>query len=177
MIDNKIENVAGALALAISDDLLRAAEAEAPEPGQAAAAIALLAHAPRMPIEKLRRALGLSHPGTVRLIDRLEKQGLVLRGPSDVDGRAVALTLTREGKKRCRAILRARKGVLERAMQSLTPAEKTLFGRLADKLLRAVLRSEDHAWAMCRLCDDGICTECPVEAELRIRDRGACEPH
>src|SRR5262245_37182959 len=89
MDDLRIANIVGALALALSDDLLRAAERKAPEAGLAAAAIALLRHVPGMTIERLRNALGLSHPGAVRLIDRLEQEGSVVRRPSNADRRAV----------------------------------------------------------------------------------------
>lgn len=165
----RTENIVGALALALADDLLRAAQDRSPEAGPAAAAIALLGHEPGMPIERLRRALGLSHPGAVRLVDRLEADGLVSRGRSESDRRAVALTLTAPGETMCGAILSARRGALTQALASLTPAERASLDALADKMLRAVLRGEDHAYAMCRLCDPAACTDCPVEAELQAR--------
>jgi len=165
----KIENVAGALALALSDELLRAAQDQAPEAGSAAAALALLGHAPGLPIETLRRALGLSHPGAVRLVDRLQADGLVARGVSERDRRAVALVLTPKGQETCTAILAARQGTLSRALAALSEEEREVFGRLAEKMLRAALRGEDHAYAVCRLCDPAACTDCPVEAELDAR--------
>ncbi|WP_207480936.1 MarR family winged helix-turn-helix transcriptional regulator [Arenibaculum pallidiluteum] len=169
MRDPRIENIAGALSLAIADELLRAAESRAPEAGSAAAALTLLGHVPGLPIERLRRALGLSHPGAVRLVDRLQADGLVARQPSERDRRAVALVLTPEGEKACAAILAARQGTLARALAALSPEERAVFGRLAEKMLRAALQSEEHAYTVCRLCDPGACTDCPVDAELEAR--------
>jgi MarR family transcriptional repressor of emrRAB len=169
MTDSRTANIVGALALAVSDELLQAAEGEAPEAGPAAAAIALLGHDPGMPIERLRRALGLSHPGAVRLVDRLEREGVVVRRESPHDRRAVALALTGQGAQALGEILSARGASLHRALVALTPSERRTFGRLAEKMLRNLLLGEDHAYATCRLCDAAACTDCPVEAELIAR--------
>jgi len=40
---------------------------------------------------------------------------------------------------------------------------------LMEKMLRAALRDEAQAYAICRLCDERICRKCPVEAELAQR--------
>lgn len=169
MRDPRIENIVGALALALSDAILCSAQQEAPEPGPAAAALALLGHNPGLTIERLRRSLGLSHPGAVRLVDRLVADGLVVRIPSRRDRRAVALHLTEAGAAGCAAILAARQGGLANALAGLGPEELATFGTLAEKVLRRVVRDEDHAYAVCRLCNDPVCDECPVDDELRAR--------
>jgi len=169
-MDNpRIANVIGALALALSDRLLREAQDQAPEPGPAAAAIALLRHEPGLTIERLRRALGLSHPGAVRLVDRLCEDGLVFRGMSARDRRAVALHLTDKGEAACSAILLARQGGLAPALSHLNAVELATFGALAEKILRGVVENQDHAYAICRLCDCVACSDCPVDDELQGR--------
>lgn len=165
----RTENLLGALALAVADDVARATDACAPEGGNAAAALALVGHEPGMPIERLRRALGLSHPGTVRLVDRLQLHGLVRRENADRDGRAVALHLTATGSQLRKRLLQDRQGALHRALVSLTPAERETLGGLVEKMLRAALRDEAHAYEICRLCNDGVCRKCPVESELGAR--------
>ncbi|RYF54490.1 MAG: MarR family transcriptional regulator, partial [Comamonadaceae bacterium] len=85
MTDEKLVNLFGALALAVADDLLAEAQKQAPEPGPAAAAVSLLRHEPGMSIDQLRRGLSLSHPGAVRLVDRLAGDGLVERQISTRD--------------------------------------------------------------------------------------------
>jgi DNA-binding MarR family transcriptional regulator len=169
MDDERADNVVGALVLALSDDIARAAQAQAPEPGPAAAAIALLGHEPGLSIERLRGAVALSHPGAVRLVDRLVADGLVVRAGSERDRRSVALHLTEAGERACGAILDARRGALARALAAITPEERAELERIARKMLRGVLRSEAHAYAVCRLCDPTRCPDCPVDAELAAR--------
>lgn len=170
---NRSQNVVGALALGLADAMLRDAQAQAPEAGPAAAALALLGHDPGMPIERLRRALGLSHPGAVRLVDRLAGDGLVMREPSALDRRAVALRLTPAGETASTAVIASRDGALTRALAVLSETERATFGLLAEKVLRGFLADLDHAYAVCRLCDYTACQNCPVDHELE--QRGASE--
>ena len=166
MKSKKIENVVGALALALSDSVLLGAQERAPEPGPAAAALTLLVHEPGMPIERLRRALRLSHPGAVRLVDRLAAENLIERRPSPSDRRAVALYLTKTGERSSNAILAERQTRIEQALQVLTPTERETLGRLTEKLLRGLVHDEDQAYSVCRLCDPGVCVNCPVASAL-----------
>ena len=163
MTKYKTENVFGALVLGLSDAILQGADKQAPEPGQAAAALALLRHEPGMSIEVLRRALQLSHPGTVRLVDRLVKNNLIERRPSTLDRRAVALHLTDNGEKSCTAILSSRQNRLERLLAALDPNERKQLAALTEKLLTNFITDADHAYSVCRLCDLGSCPNCPVE--------------
>jgi DNA-binding MarR family transcriptional regulator len=169
MENAKTENVVGALVLALSDAMLRDTQGQAPEPGPAAAAITLLGHEPGMPIERLRRALRLSHPGAVRLVDRLVADGLVARHPSTSDRRAVALHLTDAGERSSAAILGARQERLARALDTLDAPERETFGRLTEKLLGGLIQDLDHAYSVCRLCDSAACTDCPVDGALRSK--------
>lgn len=166
MKECKIENVVGALALALSDQLHSDTQAQAPEPGPAAAAIALIGHEPGLTIEQLRRALHLSHPGTVRLVDRVTNDGHVERRASLADRRAVALHLTHAGEASFAAILAARRTGIACALKSLSSEEKEILGRLAEKVLRGLVRDVDTAYQVCRLCDRKSCKACPVEEAL-----------
>jgi len=166
MRESKIENVVGAMALALSDSLHLGTQEKASEPGPAASAITLLHHEPGLTIEQLRRALRLSHPGTVRLVDRLTDDGLVERRPSVGDRRAVALHLTANGEASCSAILAARRECISSALQNLDHEERVLLGLLAEKVLRRLIRSEDDAFQVCRLCDRQSCKACPVDEAL-----------
>jgi DNA-binding MarR family transcriptional regulator len=58
-----------------------------------------------MSIDALRSGVGLSHPGAVRLVDRLAARGLVARRASADDGRRVALHLTRAGEAMAASIM------------------------------------------------------------------------
>lgn len=171
MTEAKIENLVGALALALADDLLRAAQNHV-NLSAPAAAIALVSHAPGMTIDELSRALGLSHPGAVRLVDRLEQGGLLIRSRSADDGRAIALSLTQSGVDVCRRILESRQNTLSHALATLSQPDRETLGRLAETMLRGLVTGADHAAQVCRLCDPHACRECPVEAELIARESG-----
>ena len=169
MTQDRTTNIVGALALAIADAVVREAEGKAPEPGPAAAAISLVAHDPGMTVDRLRRALGLSHPGAVRLVDRLEAEGVVVRKSSERDRRAVALYLTEAGRRTCTKIRGARRGSLTKMLDALSADERATLGKLVEKMLRAHVDNLDQAYSVCRLCDEVACADCPVDDALRAK--------
>ena len=105
-------NIFGAFALMISDDIVRASSSRAPEAGPAASALALLAHKPGLSIRMLAIGVGLSHAGTVRLVDRLVSEGLIERREHSTDGRARSLYLTPTGKVASDEVLASRDQVI-----------------------------------------------------------------
>ena len=66
--------------------------------GETPAALIVIGYAAGLSNDMLRRIVGLSHPGAVRLVDKLVSDGLVERGPGR-DGRQVALQLTKRGRR------------------------------------------------------------------------------
>ncbi|UWR22593.1 MarR family winged helix-turn-helix transcriptional regulator [Sulfitobacter sp. S190] len=171
MDDKKLENIVGALALALSDGLLRAASGDAPAT-VSAAALTLIGHAPGITIHELSKGLSLSHPGAVRLVDRMAAEGLVTRQKSDQDRRAVTLYLTDRGTMIERRILASRQGTLHAALGALTPEERQLYATLTQKILTTLVTDGEHAMTICRLCDSVACHDCPVEGELIARAQG-----
>ena len=159
-------NLLGALALGLADEIRTASECKANEGGPAPAAVTLIGHVPDLSINQLRRALGLSHSGAVRLVDRLASDGLVQRLPSPHDGRLVALHLTADGERQRNAILSERHARLLTALGRLSPHEQSDLDRSLAKLLAAYVRDEGHAYQVCRLCDERTCINCPVENAL-----------
>lgn len=159
-------NIVGALALALSDAINAAAEQSVPERGPAAAALVIIAHVPGLGVEEVRTAVGLSHPGAVRLIDRLQHHGLVERAANPDDARRVALRLTAAGTAMAAKIGAGRMAAMRRALAALDPAETATLASLADKMLRALVANEADALQICRLCDDRVCRDCPVETSL-----------
>jgi MarR family transcriptional regulator, negative regulator of the multidrug operon emrRAB len=96
VMTDRTTNLLGAAALAITDRIGEDMRRLLDRTGEAGAAIVVLGYAPGLSVEILRQVLGLSHPGAVRLIDRLAADGHVERRKA-ADGRAVALHLTAEG--------------------------------------------------------------------------------
>ncbi len=161
-------NLLGALALGIGDVLHVGVAASAKSGGETPAALVTLGAEPGISINDLRQILTLSHPGTVRLIDRLESQGLVERR-AGADGRTLAIFLTDAGRDRRRAILGERQQQLQPIIDVLTPAERIQLTALLEKMLTAMTTDELRAFAICRLCEEDVCPSdrCPVEQEYQ----------
>src|SRR5215469_15690159 len=87
-----LRNVLGALAVAATDLLTEDAQAGGYYPAEHAAII-LAGTVDGLSQEDLQRRLGLSQPGTTRLVDRLAVRGLLTRAPGP-DRRTNALRLT-----------------------------------------------------------------------------------
>jgi MarR family transcriptional regulator, negative regulator of the multidrug operon emrRAB len=155
-------NLLGAHALVVAD---RMREAAGMELSSAAVLTCLQTFADGASIDALRRVLGLSHSGGVRIVKRLETEGLLAREPDPTDRRAVRLHLTREGEREARRLLSARQAALEPLLAGLGERESAALERLLERLLARATGSGEDANRICRLCDPGICghpTRCPV---------------
>ena len=159
-------NTLGALALAVADRVQEAVAAVAGHGASGPAAlVALDGFAGGGSIDALRRILGLTHSGAVRLVDRLTAARLVERriGP---DARAVSLHLTPEGRRVARRVLAAREAALEQVLVGLSPAQRDQLDPLLSAMFPALVESEHDARRVCRLCNAGACGHargtCPV---------------
>ncbi|MGH3448979.1 MAG: MarR family transcriptional regulator, partial [Nocardioidaceae bacterium] len=95
-MDGHEANLVGALAVGLGD-LVSAALVDATGLDETAVAALLVVRArPGQSITDAATALGLTHPGAVRVVNRLEKHGLVTRGQGR-DRRSRGLVLTSEG--------------------------------------------------------------------------------
>jgi DNA-binding MarR family transcriptional regulator len=161
--DSRLENRAGAWALAIVD-------ATAPS-AHDAALTTLLFHS-GVWVGRLANATRLTHSGAVRLLDRLEREGLVERRPGP-DARTAAVHLTPRGRTAARRVLRERDEAIARLLAPLSDADRAELGRLLDLLLGALPASRPNLETICRLCDyvtcDGTSRECPVDRSLLAR--------
>ncbi len=167
MPERRTANVVAALALALTDEL-EAATVRATDghTGAGPAAVVALRHllAGRS-VDDLRRAVGLTHSGGVRLVDRLVADGLVERRPG-ADGRSVAVALTPRGRAMARRAMDARLGVVEQALAALEPHEEAALIGIAEKLLTHIVDARlarraagdvpPGGW-LCRLCDPVAC--------------------
>lgn len=160
-------NVLGAAALALTDSILRRVEDEAGMASGMAAALVSIATREGGSIADLREALALSHPGTVRLVDRLELAGLAERRPGP-DGRRVALVLTAAGRERHDRLLAARTDALDAALATLDDSERAALLPLMEKLLVGLSPSHSEAYRICRLCHVPACRTgrgCPTDPD------------
>jgi DNA-binding MarR family transcriptional regulator len=160
-------NLLGALALAVTDELQQAAASAADLTSTQAGALNILAQSPGRTIRELSDVLELSHPGTVRLIDRLQDDGLVERR-SGTDARSVALHVTPAGRRVWNRQRHAREARLEEIVSGLPRASRAAFRSTAELVLAALSTDELRAETICRLCDQSQCPQhrCPVAAAV-----------
>ncbi|HEX7131617.1 MAG TPA: MarR family transcriptional regulator, partial [Iamia sp.] len=89
-------NLLGALGMALADGQRDAMRRASGLSDSEVAALNVVGNGRGLSIGQVRAALDLTHPGTVRVVDRLVTAGLVRRGPGQ-DGRSVSLHLTPDG--------------------------------------------------------------------------------
>ena len=166
----------GALALGITDLVTDAVEEGAKHGAMAPAALATIGSSPGESIDLLSRTLKLSHSGTVRLIDRLEADGMVERKPGK-EGRTVALFLTRAGKRAHAQVLERRRRAIEGVLAVLSPSERAELTRLVEKVLTGMTTGRGSAEFICRLCEIDSCPEhrCPVDREAQRIEKSAAD--
>lgn len=170
---DRTANVVGALALMLADRTADAVTAAAGHSATAATALSALHHfLDRPTVDTLRRVLGLTPSGAVRLLDRLAEAGYVERRPG-ADGRSISLQLTAAGREAAERVSAARAAVLTDALAVLSPAERQSLDRIASRVLVGLMRPPGATRWMCRLCDTGVCRaapgDCPIRAEVRRR--------
>lgn len=182
--DRRLVNMLGALSLGVADAMREATEKVTGLTDAAPAAIVAIAETgPGISINDLRRMIGLTHSGAVRLVDRLVDAGYVERRAGRND-RSVGLKLTRRGAAMARKVRAARADAVGHAVASLDPADRVELARLADMLITSVTeqrlarRAAGEApagGALCRLCDfvacgrpEGLCPAARTAAELSV---------
>jgi MarR family transcriptional repressor of emrRAB len=161
----RLENIFGALSLALVDKMEKAFSDETGLGPSAIAAIIQIGTEPGLTIETLRRMIALSHSATVRLVDQLVTENLVLRaGGVEGDKRARSLQLTAAGSALFHKSLAARRAVIHRAFAILNAEEMQEFGRLVEKLLPTLVDLGADQDVVCRVCDHRVCEEerCPI---------------
>jgi DNA-binding MarR family transcriptional regulator len=159
-------NLFGAVALGVLDRLCSAVAGDGGSLSASAALIHLRLR-PGKTIDFLARVLAISHPATVRLVDRLEDGGLVERHGGR-DGRSRALVLTRAGQKAASGLLADRLAVMEDLLAPLSATERRQLEALLEKLLAAMPGDRWAARHLCRLCDFPTCASptCPVDTSV-----------
>jgi DNA-binding MarR family transcriptional regulator len=150
-------NVLGALSLVITDLTAQRVAAAAGQSVSAATALsALHQFLDRPTLDQLRRVLGLTPSGAVRLVDRLADAGLVERGPGG-DGRSRSVVLTTTGRQAAERIAAARVDLLAGVLDDLSPAERQDLHRLLGRIMFNVVRAKEGGPWICRLCDLDAC--------------------
>lgn len=166
--DARALNLIGAWSLAVADAVRGELEDAAGAGGSAPAALVTISAFPGQSMDDLRRALALSQPGTLRLVERLTADGLVERRPLK-HARAAGLVLTAQGRQVVERLLGRREERLTSLLGVLSAAERRQLAGLLEKALWSRAAEGRDPRHICRVCDRGVCRRCPV-------DRGASSP-
>lgn len=154
-------NLLGVVALAVADRIEDSARSILNRAGETPAALVVIGYGTGPSIDRIRRILGLSHPGTVRLIDRLAEDGLVERREAE-DKREVSLYLTKRGKALREEVLKGRLGAIRPLLSPLSKAEQDTFTTLLHKMLSSMETTDLERCTLCRMCDKRVCSDCPI---------------
>ncbi|CAN5850750.1 MarR family transcriptional regulator [soil metagenome] len=163
----RLENLLGAQALALTDRLLAAelAPTAGTSASERAALVTLLAHHDHT-VAWLGGVLGLTSSGITRLVDRLVAAGWVTRTVG-IDARSRRVRLTRPGRNRAQALLRARRAAMADALGALSQTDRRELERLLELVVGNLTGRRLPALRVCRLCDRSACTsdgrDCPLE--------------
>ena len=152
-MSDRAANLLGAHALVATD---RMRQATGMELSSAAVLSALRTFADGASIDDLRRILGLSHSGGVRIVKRLEAQGLVAREADPADRRAVRLHLTADGRRAAARVIAGRRAALAELLTPLSPRETADLERMLEALLAGGSDGREAANRACRLCDPEV---------------------
>ena len=140
--------------------------------------LATIDHDPSLSIDELRHALGLTHSGAVRLVDRLEDDGLVQR--SRGSGRVVGLGLTGRGRRVLARIERARLTAAAELVSPLDAGEQPQLELFLRRILAAQTAGDEDLHRICRLCSFDACEsggrKCPVALAARAMRPGRKGP-
>lgn len=125
--------------------------------------------------DRLATVLGLTQSGSTRLVNRLVRDGLVVRrhGP---DGRTVALALTSAGREASDGIVQVRGQTSRELLRHLSAAEQAQLADLLSRMLAGLARDGADATRICRMCDVAVCHDldrCPVTDAARSRSKQA----
>lgn len=97
-------------------------------------ALSVVVFAGPLQIGALARAEGVAAPTMTRLVDGLERDGLVARAPDPVDGRAVVVRATAKGTRVLQRGRARRVQALAEGLRTLAPAELDALARGVDAL-------------------------------------------
>ena len=159
-------NLLGVVGLAVSARIEESASHILKHAGETPAAVIVIGYGLGPSNEQLRSILGLSHPGCVRLVDRLVADDVVERRKGR-DKRTISLYLTDRGKRVREDLLVGRLASLRSLLAPLTETDQERLAALLYKLLASMETTDLERRNLCRLCDDRACTNCPIPANFR----------
>ena len=167
--DPRLENVLGSVAVAITGAVQAAVDEAAGHTAAGPAALTALRIHRGCSVDHLAGVLGLTHSGTVRLVDRLEDDGLLRRGQGQ-DARVVTLELTAKGRGARSASRRRARLPSRDSSANLDRSERATLMLLLEKVVATGVEDWSEVQHRCRLCDLEAChaggESCPLDMHM-----------
>jgi len=129
--------------LRVGRELRREARAVGISPEQVSLLVAIK-YAPGLGIRDLAASERISPPALTKHVDRLERDGLVVRTQHPDDGRRIGLALTEEGQRVLRRVRSRRTAWLATRLRELDPKELAAVEAAIEPLSRLLKEEEDH---------------------------------
>ncbi len=169
-------NPLSALALMIGDTGNAAVRAATGLSPQETAALVLIRNRSGCSVNWLHDRLGLTQSGAVRLLDRLQEDGLITRNRT-AGRREVSLAITPGGEALVERGVSARSQAIESLLDELPAADRGQLMNLIERVLSLRSLPRDEGDAACRLCDWPACVpDCPVEPADRGDSQAGTRP-
>lgn len=152
-------NIIGAAALAITERVASASQSQSLEgaPHSSRAALSAMRSFLDGPtVEDLRRVLGLTHSGAVRLVDRLCESGLARRDAGH-DGRTRQVRLTLQGERAADRLIAARLDAIDALTRGLSAAQRAALVEALSTMIANLVDTKDGGAWLCRMCDTTAC--------------------
>jgi DNA-binding MarR family transcriptional regulator len=176
----RLTNLLGAAALGVTDAMAHATTAASGlDDATTTALVTLLDFSPTGTVQRLSVALGLTHSGAVRLVDRLVAGGYVVRRRG-ADDRSRTVALTAKGRSHAERVRAARAESLTGVLNALSRDDRAALAPILDRVIhtiteqRLALRAAGErpsGGALCRLCDFTACGrprgKCPAQQATR----------
>ncbi|WP_166555003.1 MarR family winged helix-turn-helix transcriptional regulator [Mycolicibacterium sp. CBMA 226] len=163
--DDRLANLLGAVALGLFDTVGDIASANDLDITAMAALVSLADLARSTSVQGLSQLIGISHSGTVRLINRLVEAGLVERQPGP-DARTLAVALTRRGRSAAARLRTSRRTAIVATLSGMSAQQRDQLADTCEQLIvnltsaRLATRragGQPSGGALCRLCDPNSC--------------------
>jgi DNA-binding MarR family transcriptional regulator len=129
--------------LRVGRELRREARTVGISPEQVSLLVAIK-YAPGLGIRDLAANERISPPALTKHVDRLERDGLVVRTQNPDDGRRIGLALTDEGQRVLRRVRSRRTAWLATRLRGLDPKELAAVEAAIEPLSRLLKEDEDH---------------------------------
>lgn len=132
---DRLVDTFGALSQAVADRIRMAMADGFGGVGQTAVALLAIGHEPGMSIGQICRILRLSHAGAVRVVAKLEGQGLVAKSQSPMDRRVVCAALTLQGQIERTRLMALRNAAIAQLLGSVSAEDRDALERAAVAIL------------------------------------------